>query len=287
MGVERAVAQGLRHEHAARGEVHRLHRLLLPRPGRPVAVHLRRRDGRVRRRRRRPLLRRPQPEPGASVADEVRARSSATTRSSSAPRSSAATCAASTSRTGPPGFYIYSYGGVPYAQYSYGYDLQGDNKRDVRLRAGPVERRPADAEPRPAPGSHPRHSPVARRTTVYKPKASWGPRVGAAYDLTGKGNDGAEGVLGPVLRGRGRGFFYYAATPGVSGLQRPTYYNADGSARADRRCSRPGSSTGSATTSSIPSTDEFNVSFEQQITRVAALHRHGHLARRRGTSSTT
>ncbi len=56
-------------------------------------------------------------------------RSSAPTRSSSAPRSSAVTSAASTGPYGPQGFYILAYGGVPYARYSYGYDVQGDNHR--------------------------------------------------------------------------------------------------------------------------------------------------------------
>ncbi len=65
VGVERAVAEGDRHEHVPRGEVHGLHRLLLPRSDRSVAVHLRRRYRRIQRRRRRTRIRGSQPQPGA------------------------------------------------------------------------------------------------------------------------------------------------------------------------------------------------------------------------------
>ena len=49
---------------------------------------------------------------------------------------------------GPAGFYVYAYSGVPYYRISYGYDVQGDNKRTSALRPGSVDSRPPDAEPR-------------------------------------------------------------------------------------------------------------------------------------------
>ncbi len=114
---------------------------------------------------------------------------------------------------GPQGFYIYAYGGVPYARYSYGYDVQGDNHRtsayaqdqwsagrltlNIGLRLDHIRG----------------YSPVLKET-VYKPKAAWGPRVGAAYDLGASGNAVLKGFWGRYYEGAATGF-YTSATPGI------------------------------------------------------------------------
>ena len=108
-------------------------------------------------------------------------RRTAPTRSSSAPRSSGATCAASTSPYGPAGFYIYAYGGVPYDRYSDGYDLQGDNRRTSAYAQDQwsIGRLTLNLGLRT--GSHPRLQPCLEGDRLHA-KAAWGPRVGAAFE---------------------------------------------------------------------------------------------------------
>ena len=128
---------------------------------------------------------------------------------------------------GPAGFYIYAYSGVPYYRVSYGYDVQGDNKRTSALRAGSVDRGPSDAEPRPAPGSHPRLQPDSERGRLHAGTA-WGPRIGAAYDLTGKGTTALRAFCGRYFEGAATGF-YTSATPGMEDYARTRRSMANGS----------------------------------------------------------
>ncbi len=146
-------------------EVHRILGILLPRSGRPVDVHLRRRVGRVLGRRRRALLRGPQPESAPGVVHEVRGQ----VRSSLPEvwrRNRAKPCSEPVSalRTGRLLHLRVRRGSLLPRQLRV--RRPGGQPADVRVRAGPVERRPSDAQHRPPPGSHSRIQPRARRDGV-------------------------------------------------------------------------------------------------------------------------
>ena len=50
--------------------------------------------------------------------------------------------------------------------------------------------------------------------TVYKPKTSWGPRVGIAYNLTSADTSAIKAFWGRYYEGAASGF-YTSATPGI------------------------------------------------------------------------
>ena len=168
---------------------------------------------------------------------------------------------------GPAGFYIYAYGGVPYGRYSYGYDVQGDNRRtsayaqdqwsagrltlNIGLRLDHING----------------YSPVLKET-VYKPAVSWGPRVGAAYDLSASGNAVLKGFWGRYYEGAASGFFT-SATPGIQDFTL-TPINDDGSLGTPEVLT-PGAIYGISDDIKHPRTDEFNVSFETQLTRAIRI----------------
>ena len=137
------------------------------------------------RRRRRPVIRRPRPQPASGVADEVRgevrhARVQVRRRNRAQQRADA-----STSRTGRPASTstLRRRAGLPRTRTA---TTSGQEPANVRLRAGPVERGPRDLEHRPAAGSHPRIQPGPGRGCLYAADLVVGPRLGVAYDLTGK-----------------------------------------------------------------------------------------------------
>ena len=164
---------------------------------------------------------------------------------------------------GPAGFYTLAYSGVPYARYTYGYDVQGDNHRtsayaqdqwsagrltlNIGLRMDYLRG----------------YSPVLKET-VYKPATAWGPRLGAAYDLSKSGNAVVKGFYGQYYEGAATGF-YTSATPGVQDYV-GQYYNSNGTLGPPEVLT---SGAAYAIESDIkhPRTDEYNVSFEGQLTR--------------------
>jgi hypothetical protein len=162
---------------------------------------------------------------------------------------------------GPAGFYIYAYGGVPYYRVSYGYDVQGTNKRtsvyaqdqwnagratlNIGLRLDHIRG----------------NSPVLDRD-VYKPKAAWGPRIGLSYDLTGKGTTALKAFWGRYYEGAAAAF-YTAGTPGIQDTL-ATHINADGSLGATEVWA-PGQVYDIADDIKHPLTDDMNLSFETQI----------------------
>jgi hypothetical protein len=164
---------------------------------------------------------------------------------------------------GPAGFYIYAYGGVPYYRISYGYDVQGNNQRTSayaqdQWNAGRVTLNI---------GLRLDHirgvSPVLDQT-VYKPSASWGPRLGVAYDLTGNNTAAVKAFWGRYYEGAASAFFT-AATPGIQDYVQ-TPINADASL-GPPEVVIPAPIYGISNDIKHPRTDEFNVSFETEITR--------------------
>ena len=164
---------------------------------------------------------------------------------------------------GPAGFYIQAYSGVPYYRVSYGYDVQGDNRRtsayaqdqwsagrltlNIGLRLDHIRG----------------YSPVLKET-VYKPQTAWGPRIGAAFDLTGKGTSVLRAFYGRYFEGTASGF-YTQATPG---LQDYTYtpIHEDGSLGAPEVIT-PAVVYGISDDIRHPRTDEVNAAWENQLGR--------------------
>ena len=169
---------------------------------------------------------------------------------------------------GPAGFYIYAYGGVPYYRISYGYTFHGDNKRfsayaqdqwtagrltmNLGLRLDRIR------------GS----SPDLNRT-VYTPDLAWGPRIGAAYDLTGKGTSVLRSFYGRYYEGTATQFFI-SATPGIQDYVQ-TPLNPDGSVAGPADVITPGFLYGISDDIAHPRTDEFNIAWENQVTRTGRL----------------
>lgn len=164
---------------------------------------------------------------------------------------------------GPAGFYILAYSGVPYYRVSYGYDVQGKNKRtsayaqdqwsigratlDIGLRLDRIRG----------------NSPVLDRD-VYKPKAAWGPRIGIAYDLTGNGTTALKGFWGRYYEGAAAAFFTQA-TPGIQDYVGIPILE-DGSL-GEPEVWAPGQVYGISEDIKHPRTDDFNISFETQLFR--------------------
>jgi hypothetical protein len=165
---------------------------------------------------------------------------------------------------GPAGFYILAYSGVPAYRENYGYDVQGDNRRvsayaqdqwttgrltlNVGIRLDHLRG----------------YSPVLKET-VYKPHEAWGPRLGLAYDLTGNGTAVLRGFYGRYFEGAASAF-YTQATPGIQDYVQ-TPINPDGSIAGEPEVLTPGIIYGISDDIRHPHTDEFNVAWENQLTR--------------------
>lgn len=98
------------------------------------------------------------------------------------------------------GVYFYDYGGAPYLAYGYSYDIEGKNKRESFYAQDQwkVGRLTANLGIRL--DNIRGRSPLLDRD-VYKPEMSWGPRVGAAFDVTGRGTTVLRGSWGRYYEG--------------------------------------------------------------------------------------
>ena len=102
---------------------------------------------------------------------------------------------------GPAGYYTYLYGGVPYLPDQLQLRCSGQQPSRVGLRAGSVERRQADAERRPSDGPHPRLQPRPQGGRLQA-EERLGPPDRRRVRRDRDGHHRAEGLLGPLLRGR-------------------------------------------------------------------------------------
>jgi hypothetical protein len=164
---------------------------------------------------------------------------------------------------GPAGFYIYAYDGVPLYRENYGYEIEGNNKRTSvyaqdQWNAGRVTLNIGLRL------DHIRGASPVLDQDVYKPKSSWGPRIGVAYDLTGKATTAIKAFWGRYFEGAASAF-YTAATPGIQDYVQ-TPINSDGSLGSPEVLV-PGQVYGISDDIKHPRTDEFNVSFETQLLR--------------------
>jgi hypothetical protein len=165
---------------------------------------------------------------------------------------------------GPAGFYTYAYDGIPYGRYSYGYDVQADNHRTSVYAQDQWSAGRATLNI----GLRMDHirgiSPVLNET-VYKPSNAWGPRVGVSYDLTGKGTSAVKAFWGRYYEGASAGFFL-SATPGI-GDYTFTPTDENGVPNGPPEVIIPGVAYAVSNDIKHPRTDEFNVSFEQELAR--------------------
>ncbi|HXW03617.1 MAG TPA: TonB-dependent receptor [Vicinamibacterales bacterium] len=169
---------------------------------------------------------------------------------------------------GPAGFYDYFYGGVPYYRVRYGYDFQGKNKRTSMYAQDQwsVGRFTMNLGLRL---DHMRgHSPVLDED-VYTPAAAWGPRLGVAYDVTGRNTSVLKAFWGRYYEGTATGFFT-AATPGLQDYTYQ-YYDADGNLTDDVEVIIPGIVYGIHDDIKHPRTDEFSLAYEIQLTNTLRL----------------
>jgi hypothetical protein len=169
---------------------------------------------------------------------------------------------------GPAGFYIYAYGGVPYYRINYGYTFHGDNKRmsayaQDQWTAGRLTMNLGLRLDRMR-----GYSPDLKKD-VYTPNLAWGPRIGAAFDVTGRGGSVIRSFYGRYYEGTATQFFI-SATPGIEDYVQ-TPLNPDGTVAGPPDVITPGFTYGISDDISHPRTDEFNVAWENQVTRTARL----------------
>jgi hypothetical protein len=163
---------------------------------------------------------------------------------------------------GPGGFYNYTYGGVPYYRYTYGYDLEADNRRTSLYAQDQwnIKRLTLNLGLRM---DHIRGYSPRLKENVYTPHAAWGPRLGAAIDVTGNGTTVLRAFWGRYFEGTAAAMFEFA-TPGVQDYT-STPLNPDFSVAGPPEVLTPGQVYGISKDINHPRTDEFSVGWEQQL----------------------
>ena len=169
---------------------------------------------------------------------------------------------------GPAGYYVLAYSGIPNSRISYGYEFEGDNTRVS-----------AYAQDQWSAGrltlnlglrlDHIRGSSPKSDGDVYKPHAGFGPRIGAAYDLNGRGSSVVRAFYGRYFEGAATGFFI-SATPGIQDYTE-TPLHPDGSIAGPTEVITPAFVYGIIDDIGHQRTDEFNAAWENQLTRTMRL----------------
>jgi hypothetical protein len=165
---------------------------------------------------------------------------------------------------GPAGFYNYMYYGVPYYRVSYGYDLQGDNKRTSAYVQDQWSAGRATLNLGLRLDSIRGVSPVLDKT-VYSPKTAWGPRVGVAFNLTESSSSVVKAFWGRLYEGTAS-TIYTPATPGIQDYTHTPvddHFNPIGPPEVII----PAQVYSVSDDIKHPFTDEFNVAFEQALMR--------------------
>ena len=165
---------------------------------------------------------------------------------------------------GPAGFYLYQYDGIPYYRVAYGYDVQGDNHRSSFYAQDQWSKGRATMNLGIRLDTIRGVSPVLDKT-VYSPAVAWGPRVGIAYNLTSTDRAVMKAFWGQYYEGAASGFFT-AATPGIQDYTH-TPVNLAGQPIGPAEVIIPAQVYRITDDMSHPRTDEFNVSYEQQLMR--------------------
>lgn len=98
------------------------------------------------------------------------------------------------------GVYYYDYGGAPYMAYGYSYDVNGKNRRESFYAQDQwkIGRLTANLGVRL---DHLRGGGAENNKEAYSPGLAWGPRLGAAFDVTGKGSSVLKASWGRYYEG--------------------------------------------------------------------------------------
>jgi hypothetical protein len=160
------------------------------------------------------------------------------------------------------GVYYVDYAGEPYLAYGYGYLIDGKNKRESYYAqdSWQIGRLTANLGLRL---DHIRGVAAVSGDTIYTPKLSFGPRLGAALDITGKGTSVLKGFWGRYYEGA-------SINPwqrGVEGFTDYVSYEVDsrGNLHEFDRYTYP--VYGVDSNMDHLGLDEFNLAFEQQLSR--------------------
>jgi len=163
---------------------------------------------------------------------------------------------------GPAGFYLYQYAGVPYYRVAYSYDVQGNNHRTSVYAQDQWTHGRLTMNLGVRLDSIRGISPQLNQT-VYSPKTAWGPRLGVAYNLPGSSSAVLKTFWGRYYEGAASSMFT-SATPGIKDLTH-TPVDSNGNPIGPPEVIVPAQVYGMANGIGHPRTDEFNVSYEQQV----------------------
>ena len=163
---------------------------------------------------------------------------------------------------GPAGFYIYQYAGVPQYRVAYSYDVQGNNHRTSAYAQDQWQHGRVTMNLGLRLDSIRGISPQLDKT-VYSPKAAWGPRIGATYNLLGSDTAAIKAFWGRYYEGAASSLFT-SATPGIHDLTH-TDIDSSGQVIGPPEVIVPAQIYGMSSNIQHPRTDEFNVSYEQQL----------------------
>ena len=165
---------------------------------------------------------------------------------------------------GPAGFYTYLYGGIPYYRVSYGYDQTMNNRRTSLYAQDQwsVNRLTLNLGLRM---DHIVGNVPALNKNVYTPAPAWGPRIGVAYDVTGKGTTVLKGFFGQYFEGTATAFFARAA-PGKQPVLALPLDPETGQPTGDpAEVWVPALPYAVSSNIKHPRTTEYNVAWEQQL----------------------
>ena len=165
---------------------------------------------------------------------------------------------------GPAGFYIYQTNGVPQYQVAYSYDVQGNNHRTSVYAQDQWNRGRVTMNLGLRLDSLHGISPQLNKT-VYSPKSAWGPRVGLTYNLLGSDTAAIKAFWGRYYEGAASKLFT-SATPGIHDTTH-TPLNAAGQVTGPPVVVVPAQVFGISSSIQHPRSDEFNISYEQQLMR--------------------
>jgi hypothetical protein len=165
---------------------------------------------------------------------------------------------------GPAGFYLYQYAGVPYYRVSYSYDVQGNNHRTSAYAQDQWNHGRMTLNLGLRLDSIHGISPQLNKT-VYSPGTAWGPRVGAAYNLRSSSSAVMKAFWGRYYEGAAS-LFFTSATPGIHDYTH-TPVDLQGNPNGPPEVVIPAQVYGMSSSINHPRTDEFNVSYEQQVIR--------------------
>lgn len=160
--------------------------------------------------------------------------------------------------SGSMGVMYYDYQGAPYSAYGYSYDLQGKNKRESYYAQDQwkvANRLTINAGLRV---DHIGGEETTTGNTIYN-TWSFGPRLGFAYDLSGKGTSVIRGYFGKLYEGA----MFTSWSRAVPGLSPNYVYMWDGEAYVLDSATQKQYTVDSNI--KHPEVTEFNLSWEQQF----------------------